>query len=239
MAKSLLTGDALKLRAEELGVNIASGEMINVAGQGMASIPAHEHEIQRRVLEAERHGRESRLWIVALVSAIASVISAAAAWVAIFHGSDHAVAAPSVPMSTQPGASAKPMAKEIYERRERCAKDAGEWFKRNYSEPQDPVPVKGGGSISSLPPTYENHYSQAHSGCFAVLSQMMSFKYGSQPNPKDNVLQSNTLWDVNENSQLGAYVVKDLHEVTACNVLGTKCTSKEQWMDLAKTYIAE
>jgi hypothetical protein len=44
---------------------------------------------------------------------------------------------------------------------------------------------------------------------------------------------------VNENSQLGAYVVKDLNEVTACNVLGTKCTTKEQWMDLARTYIAE
>ena len=77
---------------------------------------------------------------------------------------------------------------------------------------------------SSLPPTYENHYSLAHNGCFAVLSQMTSFKYRAQPNPEDEFIQSNTLWDVNENSQLGAYVVKDFKEVTACNVLGTKCT---------------
>jgi hypothetical protein len=83
MTKRLLEGDALKRRAAELGVNIESGEMINVAGKGMASIPAHDHEIQRRVLEAERHLREHRLWIVALISAIASVVSAVAAWVAI------------------------------------------------------------------------------------------------------------------------------------------------------------
>jgi hypothetical protein len=44
---------------------------------------------------------------------------------------------------------------------------------------------------------------------------------------------------VNKNSQLGAYVVKSLHAMTACNVMGAKCTSKEQWMDLAGTYLAE
>jgi hypothetical protein len=77
-----------------------------------------------------------------------------------------------------------PTAKEIYELRERCAKDAREWFKQNYSEPQDPVPVKGGGSISSLPPNYENHYSQAHNGCFAVLSQMTSFQVQRAAEPE-------------------------------------------------------
>jgi len=83
MTKRLLEGDALKRRAAELGVSIASGEIMNVGGQGSVSIPAHEHEIQRRVLEAERHLREHRLWIVALISAVASVVSAVAAWVAI------------------------------------------------------------------------------------------------------------------------------------------------------------
>jgi hypothetical protein len=133
----------------------------------------------------------------------------------------------------------EPTAKEIYELRERCAKDARDWFKQNNSELQDPVRVKGGGSISSLPPNYENHYSQAHNGCFAVLSLMTYFKFSAQPNPKDEFVQSNTLWDVNQNSQVGAFVVKDLNQVTTCNVLGSKCTTKEQWMDLARTYIAE
>jgi hypothetical protein len=83
MSKRLLEGDALMRRAADLGVSAASGEMISVAGKGMASIPAHEHETQRRVLEAERHLREHRLWIGALISSRASVVSAVAAWVAI------------------------------------------------------------------------------------------------------------------------------------------------------------
>ena len=84
MTKPVLSGDALMSRAEHLGVSTASGDSIGVAGKGMVPIRADEHEIQRRVLEAERHVRDGRLWIVALVSAIASLISAAAAWVAIF-----------------------------------------------------------------------------------------------------------------------------------------------------------
>jgi hypothetical protein len=83
MTKRLLEGDALKRRAADLGVSIASNEIMNVGGKGSVSISAHEHEIQQRVLEAERHLREHRLWIVALISAIASVVSAVAAWVAI------------------------------------------------------------------------------------------------------------------------------------------------------------
>jgi hypothetical protein len=143
------------------------------------------------------------------------------------------------PIAPAPPAPKGTTANEIYELRERCAKDSMEWFKQNYPEPQDPIPVQGGGGISSLPATYQNHYSEAHNGCFALVYQMTYDKHGVQPNPKDSVFQSNTLWDVNENSQLGAYVVKDLSEITVCNVQDTKCMTKEEWMQLAKTYIAE
>jgi hypothetical protein len=40
-------------------------------------------ELQRRVTEAQRHIREHKLWLIASISAIASVISAIAAWTAI------------------------------------------------------------------------------------------------------------------------------------------------------------
>lgn len=133
-----------------------------------------------------------------------------------------------------------PTAKESYELRERCAKDAMVWFKQNHPESQDdPISVKGGGSISSTSPTYQNHYSNVLNGCFALVYQMMSFQNSAQPSPKHAFVQSNTLWDVNENTQLGAYVVKNLKEMTACDVRGTKCTSKEQWMELAKNYMLE
>ena len=79
----VLSGDALKRRAAELGVSM-TGAGTYMTPSGPVSYGAEEHELQRRVLEAERHVRDGRLWIVALVSAVASVVSAAAAWVAIF-----------------------------------------------------------------------------------------------------------------------------------------------------------
>lgn len=73
MRKILLEGNELFQRCKELGVSVArSGD-----GHGQ-----DDSILQGRLLEYERSKREHRLWIVALVSAIASVISALAAWVA-------------------------------------------------------------------------------------------------------------------------------------------------------------
>ena len=81
----LLSGEKLEERARQLGVDIlgdprSSAVATSVAGPSRAS----DHELQRRVLEAERSRRESRLWIVALVSAIASVASALTALIALW-----------------------------------------------------------------------------------------------------------------------------------------------------------
>ena len=46
------------------------------------NIASTEPELQRRVLQAREHRRQSRLWLVALISALASVASAIAAWAA-------------------------------------------------------------------------------------------------------------------------------------------------------------
>ena len=42
-----------------------------------------EDEMVRRIQEAARSRRESSLWIIAVISAVASVVSALAAWFAI------------------------------------------------------------------------------------------------------------------------------------------------------------
>jgi hypothetical protein len=67
--KRRLTGEALRARAEKLGVRMV----------------LDEYENQRRVMEAERHIREHRLWIVAVVSMLISVISTATAWWVVLH----------------------------------------------------------------------------------------------------------------------------------------------------------
>jgi hypothetical protein len=81
MAKKLLEGEALEQRARELGVDIQGGPITqSVSGRHRR---ADDAELQRRVIETERALRESRLWLLAFISAIASVISAVAAFVAI------------------------------------------------------------------------------------------------------------------------------------------------------------
>lgn len=75
--RKLLTGEELKKRADELGVY-----SLNVS-PSLLSERVSDVELQRRVMEAERHVREHRLWIVAALSMVISVISAITAWVAL------------------------------------------------------------------------------------------------------------------------------------------------------------
>lgn len=82
--KKLLQGDALEQRARKLGVDTA-GDPITHSASGTRA-RASDHDLQRRVAEAERGIRESWLWRLALISAIASVISAATAMIAVSSG---------------------------------------------------------------------------------------------------------------------------------------------------------
>ena len=70
---------ALRKLARELGCSLSSTYDGNM--------DKHlEEEIIRRIQEAARSIRESRLWWIALISSIASAISALAAWYAVvFH----------------------------------------------------------------------------------------------------------------------------------------------------------
>lgn len=81
--QKLLVGDALQKRAEQLGVAMGTNQSVVVPGRGNVPIIAEDYELQRRVLEAERHLREHRLWLVAAFSAVASLVSAVAAWLAV------------------------------------------------------------------------------------------------------------------------------------------------------------
>ena len=79
--RKLLQGDELEKRAIELGVGIQGSPITqSISGRHKR---ADDAELQHRVSEAERSQRESKLWIVALVSSIASVISAVTALCAV------------------------------------------------------------------------------------------------------------------------------------------------------------
>ncbi len=66
----------LKKLAKELGCSLQSSH----TSKGYLL----EEEMIRRIREAARSIRESRLWWIAIISAVASVLSALAAWSAVF-----------------------------------------------------------------------------------------------------------------------------------------------------------
>ena len=76
----LPTGKELEELCQKLGVD-TTGEARTQSSSG--SRPrASDYELQRRLIEAKRSRREQWLWLLALVSAFASALSAAAAWYA-------------------------------------------------------------------------------------------------------------------------------------------------------------
>lgn len=81
MAIKLLEGKDLEKKARELGCDV-QGDPITQSSSGRHP-RAGDYELQRRVIEAERSIRESRLWRIALMSAIASMASAITAIIAV------------------------------------------------------------------------------------------------------------------------------------------------------------
>ena len=78
--RKLLAGAELRQRCHELGVDTTE-----VTYGSRQRIEAGDDVLQRRLLEAQRSRRERGLWILAVLSAIAPVVSAlAAAWLAVW-----------------------------------------------------------------------------------------------------------------------------------------------------------
>ncbi|MBN1618041.1 hypothetical protein JW887_01705 [Candidatus Dojkabacteria bacterium] len=80
--KKLLEGEKLEEYARRLGVD-TQGDAITCSSMGRHK-RADDSELQRRVIEAERSIREHQLWIIALISAISSMLSAVIALFATF-----------------------------------------------------------------------------------------------------------------------------------------------------------
>ena len=85
MKNALLTGEALKMRADELGVVRVIDDPNEPTGDyTMFRAAVSEAELQRRVIDAERYLQGQRMWLVAVISSTASIVSALAAWFAVY-----------------------------------------------------------------------------------------------------------------------------------------------------------
>lgn len=78
----MATRDDLLKRAEELGLPTNSG-VYKPRAEAWTELETTEYELHKRIREEERHRREHRLWIVAVVAAMFAFLSALAAWWAV------------------------------------------------------------------------------------------------------------------------------------------------------------
>ncbi len=79
----LLTGEALEQRCQRLGIDTLGDIQSAKEIHGRIRLRATDEQLQKRLLEYERSVRESRMWMLALVSSLASLCSAAVAVVAV------------------------------------------------------------------------------------------------------------------------------------------------------------
>jgi hypothetical protein len=75
----------LKNKAEKLGIPTNSG-IYKPKTEAWSELAITEYELHRRIREEERHRREHRLWIVAVISAVIALGSAIATWWPILAG---------------------------------------------------------------------------------------------------------------------------------------------------------
>lgn len=76
-------------RESDLGRKAGLDDLLKIFGCSQQDLgdahmrPFQEGEALRRIRESARSGRESSLWFIALSSAVVSVLSALAAWLAV------------------------------------------------------------------------------------------------------------------------------------------------------------
>jgi hypothetical protein len=126
-----------------------------------------------------------------------------------------------------PSASPTDARKASYERQEKCARDARDWYRHAWEDSP---------GVPGLVSTYTNHYSAKLSGCFIVVDSTLLFR---TKNGQESSKRSATLTDVLENRDIGTadwYVNAPFNQ---CQVNGAKCSSPDEWQRLLKPYMEE
>lgn len=125
--------------------------------------------------------------------------------------------------------------KEEYELQERCKNSADKWFQKEWD----------GKHISSdeervIMADYKCHYNKKLNKCFVLLTTM------SMPtkNKKGNKIETNVLFDINENKEYGSYdnIQNESgygHVLDMKSSIDIECSTKGDWNLLVKQYMEE
>jgi hypothetical protein len=117
---------------------------------------------------------------------------------------------------------------EMYELQEKCAKDAHDWYKRDWEDVPAPNIVS----------SYTNHYNSRLEKCFVIVSSTLFGK--EKKTGVEYSVNSKTLVDVLEHRDIGAYDESSRRaQPMQCKVDDAPCAGADQWDALAKPYMDE
>jgi hypothetical protein len=116
----------------------------------------------------------------------------------------------------------------------KCAKDAREWFGRNYVRDKDTVLLD-----------FRNHYNKAENKCF--ISVEWHYNSPSGIANSEEWINEITLWNIYENAKYGSFIEDHFiflkstsgnrEDVDECYVSGTKCKTIDEFNDLRAKYM--
>jgi hypothetical protein len=117
--------------------------------------------------------------------------------------------------------------KVIYELREKCGRDAMDWFK-HFHEVDDALPSV----VQTIQNEYSDHYNEKLNRCYAMVLTTQILTKNLCP------LNTMSLVDVNENVMVGDFFKNcDAPTPVRCSVAGKACASQEQFKQLAAPYL--
>jgi hypothetical protein len=118
----------------------------------------------------------------------------------------------------------------VYDLREKCGREAREWFKHFYGDGHSRD--VNGESHSN----YTNHYNERLNRCYALLGTTGFIRDSSTHKLKES--DNRVLVDVSENKDLGSYFkFSDMNRPMECNVGEKNCESLDEWNGLTALYV--
>jgi hypothetical protein len=128
-----------------------------------------------------------------------------------------------------------PDPRAMYDLREKCGRDAQEWFLRFYGT--DPAPIGG----LAFTQDFKNHYNERLNRCYAVLSRTGMGMIAQHPGDKTKDLVQTLdkhLFEVNENNDMGRFFINTQSSAPLnCRIVDQQCASLKEWESLAAAYM--
>jgi hypothetical protein len=119
----------------------------------------------------------------------------------------------------------------VYDLREKCGRDAREWFQHFHADDVGYPPT-----TVAIQNEYSNHYNERLNRCYAIW---LNAKIINAPGNKGST-KAMDLFEVNDNQDLGRFFMNSKSDKPVdCYVGDQHCDSQQEWQALADPYMSQ